>query len=436
MIEQFKSIGIDIALTFARQFLAGLLKLGIIFLIARLLGANGAGIYSISLLLPTVLSQMLNLGLVSANVYFIASRRFELQQVWSSSRDLVLFMALIGTLLGGGAVLLAGETLFPGADTALLLFALGIYPTALLNGLVTGIYQAQQDFRLYNILVLIEPIVTMVLLFLLWIADSFTLVWVLAATLAGYACTSLVGLFCLSRSTRLWAVSHDRWAYLQPALQYGVMAHLSNLVTFLNYRLDIYLVNLFLGPAATGIYTIAVRLAEQVWIISQAVSTVIFPRLSALHDQVSDRDLLTVTIARMTFWISFAASLLLLLLARPFTELFFGAEFDPTSSVLVFLLPGIAILACSRVLANDLAARGKIVLNFIFALVVLIVNIIATLAFIPLWGLVGAALATSLTYGMDFLVRLILHRRISTVPWWRILAPQPDDVRWLRRLGK
>lgn len=429
-------MGIDIALTFARQFLAGLLKLGIIFLIAHLLGANGAGVYSIALLLPTVLSQMLNLGLVSANVYFIASRRFELQQVWSSSRDLVLFMAFIGTLLGAGAILLAGETLFPGADKALLLLALGIFPTGLLNGLVAGIYQARQDFRLYNILILIEPIVTLVLLLPLWLADSFTLIWVLAATLAGYGCTLLVGLFSLSRSTRLWQTSHDRWAYLRPALQYGILAHLSNLVTFLNYRLDIYLVNLLLGPAATGIYTIAVRLAEQVWIVSQAVSTVIFPRLSALHDQVSDRDLLTVTIARATLWISFAASLVLLLIAKPFTMMVFGPEFERMPYVLSFLLPGIALLACSRVLANDLAARGKVILNFLFALGVLIVNIGATLALIPLWGLAGAAVATSFAYGMDLLLRLILHDRLSTIVWWKILVPQNNDVRWLRRNGR
>ena len=136
--------GIDIALTFSRQFLAGLMQLGLLLIVAWGLGPEGAGTYAVALLLPSILSQLLNLGLASANVYFVASRQFSLAQVWVASRDLVLLMGVLGLGVGVGLVLLMGELAFPGIPQMVLLSALLIYPTSLMAGIVSGLFQALQ----------------------------------------------------------------------------------------------------------------------------------------------------------------------------------------------------------------------------------------------------------------------------------------------------
>ena len=85
--QSLKKTGVDIVLTFARQFLAGFLQLGIIMLVARELDAEGLGAYSVSLLIPTVLSQLLNLGLVASNVYYISSQQYQPATVWAVSKN-------------------------------------------------------------------------------------------------------------------------------------------------------------------------------------------------------------------------------------------------------------------------------------------------------------------------------------------------------------
>ena len=128
---------------------------------------------------------------------------------------------------------MASAALFPGIDPKLLFLALLIFPTSLMSGILTSLY--------LNVL---EP-------------------------------------------------SIDVLGYLRPALGYGVKAHLGNLVAFLNYRMDIFLVNLFVGPGGAGLYSIAVRLVEQLWMISRAVSTVLLPRLSAMMGDDTGRRRLT-----------------------------------------------------------------------------------------------------------------------------------------------
>lgn len=64
-----------IAMTYVRQFLAGAAQLGLILISARTLGATETGHLALALVFPKVLAAFLNLGMGSANVYFIASRQ-------------------------------------------------------------------------------------------------------------------------------------------------------------------------------------------------------------------------------------------------------------------------------------------------------------------------------------------------------------------------
>ena len=98
-----RRLSLDMALTFGRQFFAGLLQLGIILFISRLLGPEGAGAYAVALLLPTLLSQLLNLGMAPANVYFVASKQFNLTHAWTACRNLVLGLSVVGLTIGGGS---------------------------------------------------------------------------------------------------------------------------------------------------------------------------------------------------------------------------------------------------------------------------------------------------------------------------------------------
>lgn len=431
-----RHLSLDMALTFGRQFFAGLLQLGIILFISRLLGPEGAGAYAVALLLPTLLSQLLNLGLASANVYFVASKQFDLTQVWTASRDLVLGMSVVGLAIGGAIILLAGAILFPGIDTWLLFLAMLIYPTSLMTGILTSLYQALQNFRAYNVLVLIQPMVALLLMVLLWATSTFTLSAVLIVTAVAHAAALSVGLFMMRQSVKVLGRSVDALGYLRPALRYGAKAHLGNLVSFLNYRTDIFLVNLFVGPAGAGIYSIAVRLVEQLWIISQAVSTVLLPRLSAMTGDDAGRRALTPVIARFVLWATLLTAGVLAAVAAPLIEALFGAEFRVAIPALMVLLPGVVLFSCSRVLANDLAARGLVGVNLALAVGILVVNVTGNMLLIPAYGIIGAALATTIAYLSDLLFRLILQNRLTGTIWWQVLTPMPEDIQRIKLILK
>ena len=70
-----------------------------------------------------------------------------------------------------------------------------------------------------------------------------------------------------------------------------------------------------------------------------------------------------------------------------------------------------------RVLANDFIGRGYPEINTYIALLIALTNLILNLWLIPLYGIKGAAIATSISYTFDVIIKSIVFSRKNNVPY-------------------
>ena len=402
----------DVMLTFARQFLSGVLQIIIMILVARIMGAADVGALQLALLLPLTLSQILNLGLSSASVYLVASEQYSLQQAWESSRNTLASIAILGT---AGGLLFAtsglSASVFPGVPNSALCAALFIFPFSLMTNLAFGMLQSIQQFRSMNLGILFQPILALSAIALLWGTGNLDLTNLIDALVWSHVLTFLLSIGLLTPHCRVLKNSSWETGYLSVALRYGIKAHFSNILTFLNYRLDLLLVNLFAGTAAAGLYAVAVRLAEQIWIFSEAVATVVYPKLASLRTVETAKGALLSMMTRIVLWSSACVAGIIALLSDPLIDLLFGSQFVGAATPLLLLLPGAVLMSGARVLAHDVAARGMVGINLAYAAAALVVNVSGNLLLIPALGMAGAAVATSLTYTLMFGGHILLQDR-------------------------
>ncbi|MEM1040456.1 MAG: oligosaccharide flippase family protein [Pseudomonadota bacterium] len=429
--DAYRQTAVDVALTFSRQFVAAFFQLAIVLIVAQALGPSGTGMYAVALLLPSIFAQLLSFGLPAANVYLVASNRAQLDDAWSASRDLMICVAIAGLLSGWAILDLFGTLIFPDVPLGALIVALLVFPSSLFLGITNGFFQALQDFRRYNFSVMMQPTLALAGVLFIWLADELTLFAIIQIVCISYAISLLFSLWLLSGQLNLLSQCASRRTYWRSALAYGVKAHLTNLIAFLNHRLDLFLVSLLVGPAAAGLYAVAVRLVEQLWMVSKAVSTVILPRLSAMVDDEEGRRKFTPVVARTVLWTTLAGSAMLAFVAEPLVILLFENSFVNAVPVVWILLPGVVLLSCSRVLANDLAARGRVDINLALTGGILIVNLIGNLFLIPLYGVAGAAAATTIAYAFNLLLRLAIQNRLFGTRWTEILIINSGDLKKL-----
>lgn len=424
----------DSSYTLIRQVVAIVLGMAISILLARGLGVEGRGVYAVALLLPRTLVTFLNLGVAPATVYFLGRGDRELEAAVRGNIALAFWNSLFAVLVGVIVIVWGGEALFPSAPIELLFISLAAAPLLLHTGYLLAILQGLQDFRAYNWVTMIPQLVMLILVLLLvwWIPGG--PLGALAAFLGGNlaALIALIALLMQRSPTKRIFVLWLDWAYTRQVMGYGLRAHVSNIIAFLNYRADMFLLNLFTGAAAVGVYSVAVGLAERMWIVSSSVSTVMLPRIASLDGEETKRRQLTPLIARHVLWFSLAMGMVTWALARWGIVLLYSDAYLESATALRLLLPGIVALSFSKIMANDIAGRGRPEINSRQSAIAFGVNIIANLILIPRLGVGGAALATTISYSLLTVLKLVVYTRIAQVRWTDVLLLNRED--W-RRLG-
>jgi O-antigen/teichoic acid export membrane protein len=414
-----RKLGSNIGATLGRQLFVILLGLGTASLAARVLGPTGLGQYAIAMLLPTLLATFLNLGISPANVFFVGRGSVNAKVAARASFQIWAGLALAGAVAAALIIPLYGQQIFPGVTSSMLWLALLVFPLVLLQVYLASVLQGLQDFRRYNLALLLQPGVMFILLATLFVFRVSSVTSVILASVIAHSVDSVVTWILLRQTfTPVQDDDSDLWGYSKKAIGYGYRAHLSNVLSYVNYRADTYLVNLLLHPAAAGVYVIAVAMTEKLWVLSQAVSTVILPRLSELDSEEEVRRQITPLLVRWVMMITLLAAVLLAITSGLLIRVFFGVEYLTARSTLWVLLPGVVLGGLSRILANDIAARGRPELNMYTATLVVIINVTLSVLLIPPMGVLGAALSTSIAYSINFCFFLWMYSWISGNRWY------------------
>jgi O-antigen/teichoic acid export membrane protein len=212
---------------------------------------------------------------------------------------------------------------------------------------------------------------------------------------------------------RKGGVLRPRWNYsvARSTLSFGLRAHIGNVLQFFNYRLDMFILNCFLGPANVGIYVVSVKLAELLWYLPNAVSFVIFPKAAASSPE--EMNVFTPRVFRTTLGLTALGAVGLAFVGRPVINFVFSSAFIGAYVPMLTLLPGVILLGGAKVLTNEIAGRGYPHYNSINAGLALVLTVVFDLLLIPRHGVIGAALASSIAYTGIFITAIGFYLAVS-----------------------
>jgi O-antigen/teichoic acid export membrane protein len=120
----------------------------------------------------------------------------------------------------------------------------------------------------------------------------------------------------------------------------------------------------------------------------------------------------TPRVARWTFGLSLIAGLGLAGFAPLMIRLLYSPAFSAAYGPLLWLLPGTLVFGIATVIAHDIAGRGYPQYNAFVAVLTLLLTVPLYLLLIPRWGAVGAAVASSISYGATTVLTLVVFRRL------------------------
>jgi len=418
----------DSTITFLTRILLFILGMGTSIIVARVLGPSAKGSYNILRLVITVVSLLVLFGLGSANVYYGSRDPDSLAVLAGNSIVAAFGLGFVGIIIVELATLLPifqNYLLTNDIPVQWVRWLILLLPIIQLNAYLKEITRASGDMVRYNLIavwrafVYLSGVVILVLVFDRGIGGA-VVAWILAVLL-----TSILIVWWALRITK--GKISVRWQTLRRNFLFGIRLYPGNIAQFLNYRLDVFLVGLFLTPRDVGIYVTATMLAEKLWEIPRAISTVLLHRIASERDS----EIAAATTARISRVIAFligGMSLLVVVASYPIIYLMYGQAYLPAASALIALVPGIWFLSVGKLLATHLSATGRPEIGTLGAIVSLTATFVLDFLLIPRIGIIGASIASSVSYMLSTTIFVIIFLRSASLPISDVILMTRGDV--------
>jgi O-antigen/teichoic acid export membrane protein len=399
--------------------------------LARYLGPERKGVFDLFLLIPTVLSSVIDMGLLSANTYLVGKKIAPGEVLHSHS---VLWSILATAILAVAAIIFkpALHSLFGASIDSYLVLSVALAGPTLYFLLWSSLMYGKDRVRLvYQVNAL-----STILALIVYVVAGYFLNAGISAFL--YATAAFVILKAMIGFTAFGLETPFRFSFnaavLKRSLGYGIAIYLGLIVNNLHFRLDQFFVNYLRGPADLANYALAVRIAEMLWLLDYAIINASIFRITS--STVEEATRITQRMVRLIGSMVFLAAVILCLLAPAAIPLIFGEGFSPAILPLVFLLPGIVAWSISRVLAQFVAYQsGKPWYNMGTATFGFLLNLSLIVFFIPLWGIQGASIASSISYISILLLSVWVFRKLSKANIIRTFIPERQDFALLKTLA-
>jgi len=397
-------------------------------IVARLLGADGLGKLSVLNVTAAMTVQAGSLGLPSSSVYLIAQDNRRLTPVAINS---FTFALVAGSLLALAVYIAALEQprLFGTIAPSLVGLAAISIPFQLISLLGLNIFLALGRIGRFNLLELIgQTLIPINAVIALLVLRSGLFLLVALNTTANV----LLGILILLSVARYAAGQGDGALRVHPyaslfksMLSYGLKFHVAAIAGIIIFRADLLIVNHFRGAGEAGVYAVASQVSLMLMLLPGVIATLVFPRMA------SQQDLKGETSCRVTRHTAFVMLLVCALVAPlSFTlPLFYGAGFADVAIQLFILLPGVYLVSIESVMVQHFNAAGLPRAIPLFWVATLVVNLALTLALVPQFGARGAALASTLSYAMIFVLVAYRFHRQTGQPLFKALLVRGYEVR-------
>lgn len=397
--------------TFSTNVATFIIGFALSILLARGLGPEELGMRAFILLIPNTLYICLSLNYFASNVYFMRSETFPIEKILGASIIFYVFLTCFMFII----VVLAHHfwpmKLLP---IILLLIVLNNGKNFVLTSIV-GLGYIERRNRLLVVKSLVFFLLTLLLFFPF--KNYFSLRIILYAEVFSTGIIVLYGLFFFfSKCRKLPDFSaFTLTGVLKEIALYSRYGYIANMCNYLNYRLDQWLIKIFLGPSPLGIYSVITTISERFWMLPSAIAMVLYPEIAKKKEyraEIKSIDKMIV-FSLLLGCIGWIAGFFLV---EPVIVFLYGDDFRQAALIFQILFPGIILFSIVKIVAGFFAGLGRPDLRVNIAFFATIVNAVFNVILIPRFGLIGAAVATLISYFIYGFSILLSYRLVRKNP--------------------
>ena len=274
------------------------------------------------------------------------------------------------------------------------------------RGTVRGFKAAKYDAILFNI----GTRVVTITVFLLSMIFVNRLYGAIIAFIAGVVLTTAVTAWIIIKKIFPDYHEYERVRVDRYLLSFSWPLALTGFTFLFVSKTDKVLLGYFMSSTDVGIYTPALMVAYLLIFISTAFKYIFLPTVSEYFSKNDLRGLepLFKSTSKWNFLVVLPLFLFILIFPKEILTILFGSSYTDGYLALIIVSLGIAANDFAGTSATILVAGGRTKANLACEIIAGITNVVLNIILIPIYGIVGAAIATGISFMTRNLVALSL----------------------------
>lgn len=378
-------------------------------IISRVLGPSQRGEIAAILIWPSLLLYLGSFGTYQSIIYYFSKENRIIKHLWGTCLYLTAINSIVSIIAGTLLIFITLNALSIHLKWYSFILLLTL-PFSILNQYISSLLQAKSKFKIFNLTRLFFPVAYFIGILFLFFIDFLTVENIIITQII----ITLIQFFLFLKIYDFIFQSNFKINFRKKTIRiiynYGFKVWIGDLSQGLNVKMDQILISSLLVSSDLGIYVVANSFANFTTIIPTAYKTIFLPKMAALKS-FHDKNILASKVLFQFFLINLITTIFAVVLNQFAIPLLFGNEFLTAVTIAYILLTGYLFLNLKNVLAALVQGFGEPLYSSYSEIFGLLILVIIIYPFTIKYKLIGASVAISISYFVQFCFLYVLYLR-------------------------
>ncbi len=387
--------------------------------VARYLGPERFGSYSFVLAIIAMVTPLSELGLnATLTRELVRNPKFASVTLGSA-----FGLRVFGAFLSGILSLLAISLLRPGEEDVFLYLAMLVFGNLFSAFAVVNFWfeaaVLSKHMAIARSIVLLTMAVTKIALIIAQASLS-AFILVSAIELAFSSLAMAIAYMSYRQSPKNWSFQFSRATVL---LSESWPLILSGFAATIYLKIDQIMLAQMVSDQAVGIYAVASRISEVWYIVPTVLVSSLFPKIIELRD--GDLDKFKRYMQKgydSLFILSLAIAIPVSIFAEPIVLTLFGKSYQDSAPILAIHVWAGLFIFMRALLSKWLVIEHLLMFSLVTHGLGAFINVLLNIILIPLYGALGAAIATVVSYSASSYLALFISKKTREAAWMMTIA--------------
>ena len=407
-------------------------------LMSRMLGPEGYGLYGLTLPFQGIFQILSAGGLPPAISKYVAEynakdeKALTRQVIYTATKFMVLMAILLSIILLFSSDFIANEIFHKPLVVWPLRAVSLITPFSVIVGAMRGAFQGvyKNEYTIYNRMA--EQLATIVFAVVFVYCGLYAMGAVLGGAF-GFIVSAITAVLLYKKYISPMFSSQDsldlsfkeELKLLWMLICFAVPVAITALSEMAIYDVGTLVIGVFMLSTDVGFYNAADPISRVPLVISLSISTVLLPATAEAYVLKNQKLLQEYVVDCLRYCILTVIPMCVIIsmFSMPIIQLLFGEVYTPGSGVLGILVIGMSFYSIYMISSSILQGTGNPRLPMYILLLGTVVNIALNAVFVNVMGIIGAAIATTITTGILMIVIMLFVIKTTkiSIPWKNIL---------------